>query len=102
MSQRKAIRQQVKTALDAAIQQGVQPKAPRNGIGLVLGIPGARFRTLYDKNGLTQAGRYYYNKTGIAPPGKFDYQQDSVRKGRSQYIKLLDGTQKKISTWDRP
>ena len=23
-----------------------------------------------------------------------------MRKGRSQYIKLLDGTQKKISTWD--
>ena len=100
MSQQRRVRQQVKTAIDAAIQQGVQPKAPRDGIGLVLGIPGARFRTIYDKNGMTPAGKYYYDKTGITPPGKFDYQQDAVRKGRSQYIKLLDGTQKKVSTWD--
>ena len=55
----------MKQAIDAAIQQGIQPKAPRVGIGLVLGIPGARFRTLYDKNGLTPAGRYHYDKTGI-------------------------------------
>ena len=66
---------QVKTALDAAIQQGVQPKAPRNGLGLVL-PSGSRFRTLYDKKGLTPAGKYYYEKSGIAPPGKFDFQQD--------------------------
>ncbi len=97
MTQR--VRQNVRAQIDQAIAVGAQPKAPRNGLGLVL-PSGARFRTLYDKNGLTPAGRYYYDKTGIAPPGKFDYQQDAVRKGRSQYIKLLDGTQKKISTWD--
>ena len=89
----------MKTQIDEAIAVGTQPKAPRNGLGLVLPT-GARFRTLYDKKGLTPAGKYYYEKTGIAPPGKFDYQQDAVRKGRSQYIKLLDGTQKKVSTWD--
>ena len=61
---------------------------------------GARFRTLYNNAGLTAAGRYYYDQTGIEPPGKFDFEQDAVRKGRSQYIKLLDGTQKKVSTWD--
>ena len=98
MSQKRVIRQNVKAALDNAIQQGVQPNAPRTGLGLVLAIPGARFRTLYDKNGLTLAGTY--EKSGIAPPGKFDFQQDAIRKGRSQYIKLLDGTQKKVSTWD--
>ena len=90
----------MKTSLDIAIQQGVQPKEPRNGLGLVLGIPGARFRTPYDKSGLTPAGRYYYDKTGIAPPGKFDFRQDATRKGRSQYSKLLDGMQKEVSTWD--
>ena len=98
MSNRR-VRSQVKTQIDAAIAAGTQPKAPRSGIGLVLPT-GARFRTLYDKKGLTPAGRYYYDQTGIAPPGKFDFQQDAVRKGRSQYIKLLDGTQKKVSTWD--
>ena len=90
------IQVQVKNQIDAAITVGAQPKAPRNGIGLILPT-GARSRTLYDKNGMTAAGKYYYDKTGIAPPGKFDYQQDATRKGRSQYIKLLDGTQKKIS-----
>ena len=84
----------MKTAIDTAIQQGIQAKAPRNGIGLVLGIPSARFRTIYDKDGLTPAGKYYYDRSGISPPGKFDYQKDATRKGRSQYIKLLDGTQK--------
>ena len=98
MSQK--IRQNVKDSLDLAIQQGVQAKAPRNGIGLVLGIPGARVRTLYDKNGITAAGRHYYDKTGISPPGKFDFTQDSFRKGRSNFIVLLDGSKKKISTWD--
>lgn len=92
----------MKQAIDQAIQQGNSPKAPRNGLGLVLATPTGRFRTLYDKKGLTPAGKYYYDKAGIPPPGQFDYQQDAVRKGggRSQYIKLLDGTQKKVSTWD--
>ena len=100
MSQQR-VRLQEKNQIDAAIAVGTQPKAPRSGIGLVLPT-GARFRTLYDKKGLTAAGRYFYEKAGIPPPGQFDYQQDAVRKGggRSQYIKLLDGTQKKISTWD--
>ena len=60
---------------------------------------GARFRTLYNNKGLTGAGRYYYDQTGVAPP-KNDVQQDAARKGRSQYIKLLDGTQRKVSTWE--
>ena len=93
MSQRR-IRAPVKSQIDQAIAAGAQPKAPRSGLGLVLAA-GTRFRTLYDKNGITAAGSYYYDTTGIAPPGKFDYQQDAVRKGRSQYIKLLDGTNKK-------
>ncbi len=99
MSQR--VRVQVKKQIDAAIAAGAQPKAPRSGLGLVLPT-GARFRTLYDKKGLTAAGKYYYEKSGLPEPGKFDYQQDAVRKGggRSQYIKLLDGKQKKVSTWD--
>ena len=88
------LRQNVKAQIDAAISVGAQPKAPRNGLGLVL-PSGARFRTLYDKKGITAAGEYYYEKSGIAPPGKFDFQQDAVRKGKSNFITLLDGTQKK-------
>lgn len=98
MSQQR-VRQQVKTQIDTAVRSGVLPKAPRSGLGLVLPT-GARFRTLFDQNGITPAGRYYYTKVGIEPPTNFDYQQDAVRRGRSQYIKLLDGTTKKVSTWD--
>ena len=67
---------------------------------MILPIPGARHRVLYDKNGITNAGKLYYQKAGIPEPGKFDYTQDAIRRGRSQYIRLLDGSQKKISTWD--
>ena len=93
------VRAEAKTQIDAAIAAGAQPRAPRSGIGLVLPT-GARFRTMFNHTGLTTAGRYYYDQTGIAPPGKFDFQQDAVRKGRNQYIQLLDGTQRKVSTWD--
>ena len=93
------VRAQVKFQIDAAIASGTQPKAPRSGIGLVLPT-GTRFRTIFDKNGITAAGRYYYDRVVIEPPRNFDYQQEPIRKGRSQYIKLLDGTMKKISTWD--
>ena len=96
------VRPQVKAALDQAILTGAQPSAPRNGIGLVLRTPTGRFRQLVDKKGLTAAGKYFYDKTGIPNPGTFDYNQDEFRKngGRSQYIKLMDGSQKKVSTWD--
>ena len=55
MTQR--VRQNVKAQIDAAIAAGVQPKTPRNGLGLVLPM-GARFRTLFDKKGVTGPGRY--------------------------------------------
>ena len=41
----------MKTALDAAIEAGVQPTAPRSGIGLVVKTLAGRFRTLVDKKG---------------------------------------------------
>ena len=72
----------MKQALDAAIQAGTQPKALRNGLGLVLATSTGRFRTLYDKRGLTAAGKYYHDKTGIQPPGKFDFQQDSMERSQ--------------------
>ena len=69
----------MKSQIDSAIAAGTQPKAPRNGLGLVLPT-GARFRTLFDKNGITTAGTYYYDIVGIAPPRTFDYQQDAIRR----------------------
>ncbi len=90
-----SIKQDVKKALDEAIQAGKQPKAPRSGIGLVLPL-NSRNRALVDKKGVTKIGKYYYQQMGIDAPMTFDFQQDAVRKGRSKFIKLLDGTQKKF------
>ena len=82
------IRPGVRKAIDAAIEQGGQPKVGRNGLGLILPTPSGRFRTLYNENGITPAGTYFYGKAGLPLPGEFDYTQDSKRKGRSQYIIL--------------
>ena len=59
----------MKSSIDSAIAAGVQPNAPRSGLGLVLPT-GTRFRTLFNKTGLTAAGTYYYDQAGIAPPKK--------------------------------
>ena len=90
-----SIKRDVKNALDEAIQAGKQPKAPRSGIGLVLPL-NSRNRALVDKKGVTKIGKYYYQQMGIDAPMTFDFQQDAVRRGRSKFIKLLDGTQKKF------
>ena len=74
------------------------PKTPKSGVGLVLPT-GARHRTLIDKSDITAAGKYYYDKIGQDAPSSF-YTQDAFRKGRRQYISLLDGTKKKVSDWD--
>ena len=94
------VRPQVKAAIDQAVLTGAQPTAPRNGVGLVLKTPIGRFGQLVDKKGLTSAGKYFYEQTGLPLPASFDFQQDATRKGRSQYIKLMDGSKKKVSTWD--
>ena len=94
------LRKEAKQAIDSAISQSAQPKSNRTGVGLVLPIPNARQRTLFDKKGITEAGKYYYQKSGLPQPSGFDYNQDSVRKGRSQYINDLSGNKKRISTWD--
>ena len=78
------LRREAKSAIDSAISQNAQPKSNRSGVGLVLPIPGARQRTLFDKKGITKAGEYFYEKSGLPQPSGFDYNQDSIRKGRSQ------------------
>ena len=41
-------------------------------------------------------------KKGIQPPTSsgFDYEQDAIRKGSSLFIKLLDGTERRVGTWN--
>ena len=95
MSRKNALRQNVKVSIDQAIQANVEPTPPRNGIGLSLSMGTGRSQNLIDDNGnLTAAGRYYYDQVGINPPDKFNFQQDAKRRGRTQYIKLLNGEEK--------
>ena len=80
------IRQQVKKALDEVADLGTQPRAAKNGFGLVIKMPTGRTRALVDAAGkLTEVGKYYYDRSGIEPPNKFDFNQDATRKGRSLY-----------------
>ena len=83
------MKKNIKDQIDLAIKAGNQPKANRNGMGLILPIPGARHRVIYNEKGLTPMGKYYYEKTGLPIPGKFQYNQDAVRKGRSSSWGLL-------------
>ena len=61
---------------------------------------GSTASPLVQRPGGSQIGNCYYDKIGIEPPNKFDFNQDAVRKGRSLYISMLDGTTRKVSTWN--
>ena len=98
MSLRKSTRDQI----IASIAAQTVPRPPRSGVGLVL-PDGRRRKVLYNSAGqVTKAGEFYYAQPGAAarPAGNFDFTQQPYRKGRSQMIKLLDGTQKAVSTFD--
>ena len=94
----KRIREAVKSHVNAAIEREEAPKAPRNGVGLVVNVPGRRRVTIVNGKGVvTPAGEYYYEKTGQQAPGNFDYDQRPTRKGQREMIKLLDGTSRAVS-----
>ena len=61
------LRKEVKQAIDSAISQSAQPKSNRTGVGLVLPIPNARQRTLFDKKGITEAGESIITKNRGCP-----------------------------------
>ena len=59
----KRIREAVKSHVNAAIEREEAPKAPRNGVGLVVAVPGRRRVTVVNGKGVvTPAGEYYYEK----------------------------------------
>ena len=78
------------------------PHAPKRARGLILNIPGGRFRRLMDESGvLTPAGTHHYEQTAQRAPDRgFDYSQEPIRRGARVQIKLLDGTQATVRTWD--
>ena len=86
----------MKQAIDQSISQGRQPQSNRGGLGRILPGSGARSTVLFDKNGVTPAGTYFYEQSGLPIPSGFDYNQTPTRRRSSHYIKDLSGTQKRI------
>ena len=67
-------------AVDAAIAAGEQPRAPKASRGLIVSIPGGRYRRLMDNRGeLTAAGEYFFETSAQRAPDRgFDYGQQPV------------------------
>ena len=76
-----------RSAVDAAITANTAPHAPKGGRGLLLNIPGARYKTLVDAKGQkTKFGDYYYKKVDTPAPDRgFDYNQTATRVGPSNF-----------------
>ena len=98
----KRLRVADQNAVDAAIAANGAPRAPKRSRGLILTIPGGGHRRLMDDRGaLTAAGTYYYEATAqSAPDRRIDFTQEPIRKGARLRIKLRDGTEGTIRTWD--
>ena len=97
-----SIRSTDRDSINAAIAAGSAPRSAKGGRGLILSIPGARYKTIVNTQGKTTPfGDYYYSKTTEPPPNRgFDYAQQATRVGRRETIKLLDGTTAVARTWN--
>ena len=94
------LRQTTRLDIDSAIAAGIRPQVPRSGIGLEL-RDGRKRKVLISAGGqATRAGLYYYDKSGMAPPRTFDFAQEPQRRGRSLFVRMLDGSQRRVSTFD--
>ena len=91
-----------KQAIDNAIAAGNNPRNVKGGRGLILNIPGARYKTIVDAQGKTTTfGKYYYTKSEKPAPNRgFDYAQDAVRVANKETIKLLDGSTAIARIWN--
>jgi len=89
-------------SINAAIAAGNAPRSAKGGRGLILSIPGARYKTIVNVQGKTTPfGDYYYSNVSAPPPNRgFDYAQKATRVGRRETIKLLDGTTAVARTWN--
>ena len=98
----RGLRPEQRIDLDNAIRFGYQPRAVGGARGLIVSIPGGRYRRLIDVQGtLTPSGRYFYDKKEQrAPEQGFDYAQKPSRAGRREMIRLLDGSAAVTRTWD--
>ena len=88
------------SAIDAAIEAGSEPKKSKSG--MILTIPGARYKTLSSVSGeLTSAGKYYYEKTAKEQPKDgFDPASKPTMRGAQEVVKMLDGKMMVLRSWD--
>ena len=96
-----SLRQNIKNSILAAIGRNTQPRIPRSNIGLVLPVSSGRSRQLVQNDGksLTAAGKFYFDQVGkeFSP---LNVDQPEIRRRRTKYMKMLDGTEKAIERFD--
>ncbi|MEO1777090.1 MAG: hypothetical protein AAFS07_19290, partial [Pseudomonadota bacterium] len=100
-NKRRKLTQGEKDALDRALSAGLKPRATAGSKGLIVSVPGGRYRTLITSKGqLTGAGQYFYQKQNASPPNRtFDPAQEPQRVGRRETVVLRDGNTT-VRTWD--
>ena len=93
----------VRAALDAAIEAGTEPKQNRRQSGrLMLHLGNRKYLTLADSRGkLSANGRYFFSKSGREPPvSGFDPNTKVIKRGPTEFIRMLNGEEKQIRRWD--
>ena len=88
-----------KQKIRLAIQAGRDPIRGKNGNFLLRF--GQGFKFLIKNSEPTDAGRYWAEQSGRTLPSEgFDPNQQVVRRGRAEYITLLDGTERLVRSYD--
>jgi 5-methylcytosine-specific restriction endonuclease McrA len=91
---------ETKRKIQLAIEAGRAPVRAKGG-SLLLRFGGRGFRYLVKDGEATEAGRFWSEKSGQALPDEgFDHTQQPVRRGRSEYIQMLNGEERLVRTWD--
>ena len=98
----KRLREDAQIAVTSAISAGSEPYNPKRARGLLLGVPGGRPRRLIDASGaLMDIGAFYYDRIGQEAPGLDSFgNAATVRTRNSETVKLVDGRQVLLRTWD--
>ncbi len=89
-----------KQRIDAMIAAGVSPARLKGSEGQALKL-GRSIVQLVGNNGeATEAGRYWSQASGQPLPAGGFMQQDAIREGNVEYIKLADGRRGVTRKWD--
>ena len=89
-----------KRKIQLAIEAGRAPVRAKGG-SLLLRFGGRGFKYLVKDGEATEAGRFWAEKSGQPLPNEgFDHSQQPVRRGRSEFIQMLNGEERLVRTYD--